>query len=31
LGGRPRPDHFFAGSGAVPAGHTVVFDKMPAT
>src|SRR3954447_9438953 len=31
FGGRPRPDHFLGGSGPVPDGHTVVFDRMPTT
>src|SRR6185295_13159967 len=29
--GRPRPDHRFGGSGAVPGAQTVVVDRMPAT
>src|SRR5437773_4797649 len=31
FGGRPRPAHFFGGSGPVPGAHTVVFDNMSAT
>jgi hypothetical protein len=31
FGGRPQPDQFFAGNGAVPGAQTVVFGIMPAT
>src|ERR1035441_1634071 len=31
FGCRPRPDHFFGGSGPVPGAHTEVFGRMPAT
>ena len=31
VGGRPRPDHRFAGSGYLRGGHSVVLDTMPAT
>ena len=31
VGRRPRPDHRFGGSGAVPGAHTVVVGTMPAT
>ena len=31
FGGRPLPDHFFGGSGAVSDVHTVVLGKIPST
>ena len=30
FGGRPRPDHVFAGNGRAPGGHTVVGEKTVA-